>query len=981
MAFRKFIYSTTEAALNNAITAKTVTNDDIAFVNENGVMFIQTQGVKFPCGYSKAEADNRYLKLTGGTLTGHVYFDDASVVFIGDGTRSSLELESTSGMDITDNGYSITTDAGIDGGFSGYWNDGTASSNNNIPIASFNIDYNGYNIRGRDGSGSSAKNVARATHDSYGAIVGKTDDPSDITLEEYGFGFFADFPSSDSFVGLTPTGVKLYGGSSSKILVSDGTMSTLKTINNTSLLGSGNISVLTSHQDISGKSDKTHTHSVKINGVTKTIAATGGTAVDLGTYLTSHQDISGKQDKSTAVTHTANAAVGSATRPVYVNASGQATATTYQLNATVPSGAKFTDTTYSAATTSTAGLMSAADKVKLNGIATGAQVNTVTGVKGNAESSYRTGNINITPANIGAIASSEKGAKSGVVPLNASGVIDSTYLPSYVDDVLEYSSKSSFPETGETGKIYVDTSAEENNTYRWSGSQYILIAKNTNTTYKLTKSGSTITLTGSDGATTSVTDSNTTYSTGTASYSGTTKLYTGTGTATDGTMTQSAINTALSGKANSSHTHTKSQITDFPTSLKNPSALSWSGYSSGSYDGSAAKSITIPNNTNQLTNGAGYITSSGSITGNAATATKIGTATVGSSTKPVYINAGTPTAISYALGNACSKTTRTKTSVGDSGWSSVSTDSQYVPDMAFIAYWNGAYDGTASNLAYCNKGAFGSFATKSSLAFSELTGKPTTISGYGITDAKISSGTITLGSNSITPLTSHQSLANCVQTVTTSGSGNAVTAISKSGSTLTATKGTTFVKSAGISGTGNAVTGYSLSSGTLTLTKGNTFVPYSDVVAGSTVDCGTFSKIPKIGSDGCMEVGRYMDFHHSNTTKIDFNVRLQTQNDTTSANLLLPTKSGTLALTSQIESQSNVDGIEFNNNAAIWASSGKTDADITINNNCIVDQDGWIYTPYIELGDSSNNGSLAVYYNGRLCSLNMQKALQVGLFS
>jgi hypothetical protein len=42
---------------------------------------------------------------------------------------------------------------------------------------------------------------------------------------------------------------------------------------------------------------------------------------------------------------------------------------------------------------------------------------------------------------------------------------------------------------------------------------------------------------------------NTTYSTGTASYSGTTKLYTGTGTNTDGTMTQKAINTALSGKA------------------------------------------------------------------------------------------------------------------------------------------------------------------------------------------------------------------------------------------------------------------------------------------------------------------------------------------------------------------------------------------------------------------------------------------------
>lgn len=43
-------------------------------------------------------------------------------------------------------------------------------------------------------------------------------------------------------------------------------------------------------------------------------------------------------------------------------------------------------------------------------------------------------------------------------------------------------------------------------------------------------------------------------------------------------------------------------------SLKNPYSLSWSGYSSGSYDGSSAKSITIPNNTDQLENGAGYIT-------------------------------------------------------------------------------------------------------------------------------------------------------------------------------------------------------------------------------------------------------------------------------------------------------------------------------------------------------------------------------------
>lgn len=50
--------------------------------------------------------------------------------------------------------------------------------------------------------------------------------------------------------------------------------------------------------------------------------------------------------------------------------------------------------------------MSATDKSKLDGIAAGAQVNSITGVKGNAESSYRTGNVNLTAANVGAAPSS-----------------------------------------------------------------------------------------------------------------------------------------------------------------------------------------------------------------------------------------------------------------------------------------------------------------------------------------------------------------------------------------------------------------------------------------------------------------------------------------------------------------------------------------------------------------------------------------------
>lgn len=62
------------------------------------------------------------------------------------------------------------------------------------------------------------------------------------------------------------------------------------------------------------------------------------------------------------------------------------------------------DTTYTIATSSQSGLMSNSDKSKLDSIAQGAQVNSITGIKGNAESNYRVGNVNITPDNIGASA-------------------------------------------------------------------------------------------------------------------------------------------------------------------------------------------------------------------------------------------------------------------------------------------------------------------------------------------------------------------------------------------------------------------------------------------------------------------------------------------------------------------------------------------------------------------------------------------------
>lgn len=54
-----------------------------------------------------------------------------------------------------------------------------------------------------------------------------------------------------------------------------------------------------------------------------------------------------------------------------------------------------------AVTTTTNGAMLSSDKIKLDGIENGAQKNTVTGVKGDDEATYRVGNVNITKANIG----------------------------------------------------------------------------------------------------------------------------------------------------------------------------------------------------------------------------------------------------------------------------------------------------------------------------------------------------------------------------------------------------------------------------------------------------------------------------------------------------------------------------------------------------------------------------------------------------
>ena len=73
----------------------------------------------------------------------------------------------------------------------------------------------------------------------------------------------------------------------------------------------------------------------------------------------------------------------------------------------------------------------------------------------------------------GRISNSEKGVANGVATLDGTGKIPSAQLPSYVDDVVEYTTIAQFPATGSAGILYIDLTT--NKQYRWGGSAYAQI--------------------------------------------------------------------------------------------------------------------------------------------------------------------------------------------------------------------------------------------------------------------------------------------------------------------------------------------------------------------------------------------------------------------------------------------------------------------------------------------------------------------------
>ena len=153
----------------------------------------------------------------------------------------------------------------------------------------------------------------------------------------------------------------------------------------------------------------------------------------------------------------------------------------------------------------------------------------------------------------------EKGALNGVATLDGAGKVPSAQLPSYVDDVEEYVDSSSFPLTGESGKIYI--ALDTNLTYRWSGATYIQVGLSSVDLAVSSISGTTLDITCSAGTDATIPSSNITEA-GLQSAADKIKLD---GIADNATANQT--DTYLLDRVNHTGTQTASTISDFDSAV------------------------------------------------------------------------------------------------------------------------------------------------------------------------------------------------------------------------------------------------------------------------------------------------------------------------------------------------------------------------------------------------------------------------------
>jgi len=118
-----------------------------------------------------------------------------------------------------------------------------------------------------------------------------------------------------------------------------------------------------------------------------------------------------------------------------------------------------------------------ADLTKVAGIEAGATTDQTdaeikTAYENNSNTNVFT-NAQVTDLSL-AIPSTDKGINNGVASLDSNALVPVGQLPSSVFDVLEFEQLSTFPATGEVGKLYIDQDTDL--IHRWNGTVYVLIA-------------------------------------------------------------------------------------------------------------------------------------------------------------------------------------------------------------------------------------------------------------------------------------------------------------------------------------------------------------------------------------------------------------------------------------------------------------------------------------------------------------------------
>ena len=199
---------------------------------------------------------------------------------------------------------------------------------------------------------------------------------------------------------------------------------------------------------------KTALGKIKAWGEGKFVAQETGKGLSSNDYTSAEKTkLSGIAEGANKYVHPSYTAQKSGLYKVTVDASGHVSATTAVAKADITGlGIPAQDTTYADATTSTHGLMSAADKTKLDGVATGAQANKIESVKVNGTA--------LTPDSSKAVnVDLSAYAKSADVTKEIASAVSGVTQ-------IDYSVVEALPSTGKKGVIYlVANSGSGNNIY------------------------------------------------------------------------------------------------------------------------------------------------------------------------------------------------------------------------------------------------------------------------------------------------------------------------------------------------------------------------------------------------------------------------------------------------------------------------------------------------------------------------------------